>query len=127
MKQILIVDADRTLSATFATYLEAQGASVGLAVSAQSAVLVCEEKTPDIIILELQLVGHSGVEFLHELRSYAEWQHIPVLLHTNIPERDLTGFDEAFETLGVVGYLYKPDTSLKKLHEKVQDMIAEHV
>ena len=31
---------------------------------------------PAIVMLELQLVEHSGIEFLYEFRSYPEWQRV---------------------------------------------------
>lgn len=121
---ILVVDADLSLRNTYISALQAAGFSAAGAGSAQSAIRACELQIPDVVILELQLHSHSGVEFLHELRSYAEWQDIPVILHTLVAKQDLQGFDHAFKTLQVVGYAYKPETSLKKLVGLVGDIIT---
>lgn len=115
MSFILVIDADKRLRDTYVAALGSAGHSVVGAASAQASIAACEAREPDLILLELQLQGHSGVEFLHELRSYPEWQNIPVILHTMVPWTELKGFDHAFETLGITGYAYKPETTLKKL------------
>ena len=61
------------------------------------------------------LAGHSGVEFLYEFRSYSEWRNIPVIILTGVPRGELGLSDVAMTDLGVVGYLYKPETSLAGL------------
>lgn len=122
MKHVLVVDADRQLRSVYISALEAAGFTAVGAVSAQAAVGQCESKLPNVIILELQLQGHSGVELLHELRSYPEWQHIPVILQTMVPRKALERFDDAFKTMGIVAYAYKPETSLKKLISLVKDL-----
>lgn len=124
MAQILLVDVDPEVQAVYAAYLQKHGHVTMTAASAQQAILACETTLPDIIILDLQLVGHGGVEFLYELRSYSEWQNIPVLLHTAVPERELRGFEAAWRTLGIVGYAYKPETSLRKLLDCIEDCVV---
>ena len=123
MKHVLLVDADVRLRKTYASALETAGFSVAQAASAQSAIGLCETATPDIIVLDLQLAEHSGLEFLQELRSYSEWGSIPVLLHTMVPVQNLQNLDEAFKTFGIAGYAYKPETSLKKLVSLVEDSL----
>lgn len=124
MTCVLVVDADKTLRSQVVEAFERAEYSVRSAASAQTAIGACEEQKPDLIILELQLRGHSGVEFLHELRSYPEWQNIPVILCTLVPISELERFKTAFETIGVVGYAYKPETSLKKLVSLADDVVA---
>jgi DNA-binding response OmpR family regulator len=127
MSHVLIVDADRRLRSAYSRALEAEDHVVAQAASAQAAIGACEDKKPDIIVLELQLQGHSGVEFLQELRSYPEWNAVPVLLHTFVPRESLQNFDQAFKTYGIVGYTYKPDTSLKKLVSLVEETLQAKV
>jgi CheY-like chemotaxis protein len=115
MPHILLIDADKRLRETYAKSLQAAGHSVALAASAQGAVGELEAKKPELVVLELQLQGHSGVEFLQEMRSYPEWSDIPVLLHTFVPQDNLQNFKQAFRAYGIVGYTYKPETSLQKL------------
>lgn len=112
---VLLVEPD-TLQARLATQaLERDGHSVVHAVSAQAAVHLADERMPDVVILELQMARHNGVEFLYEFRSYTEWLHIPIILHTYVPERELALAVTLQRELGVVRTLYKPATSLQKL------------
>ncbi len=121
MKHVLIIEPDSSLRKTYSTALEKAGFSVAGTADAQKAIGLCETRAPDVIVLELQLRAHSGVEFLHELRSYTEWQSIPVILHTFVPFTQLAGFKNAFKTLKITDYAFKPETSLKKLVALVED------
>ncbi|HEX7368327.1 MAG TPA: hypothetical protein VF261_01570, partial [Candidatus Saccharimonadales bacterium] len=80
---------------------------------------------PDLVILEMQLVSHSGVEFLYEFRSYPEWQRVPVLVHSVVPPGEFQGSRQLLcEHLGVERYLYKPRTSLAKLLRTVDEFAS---
>jgi two-component system phosphate regulon response regulator PhoB len=116
MAQILLIEPDRLLAESYVQALEHAGHDVQAAGGAQAAILSADAIRPDLIILELQLVEHSGIEFLYEFRSYTEWQNIPVLLQTNVPRSEFTdNWQLLQEELGVKSYLYKPRTSLRQL------------
>lgn len=110
---ILLIEPDAKLARTYQQALKRAGHSVRVAAHAQGAIDRADDSIPDLVILELQLVAHNGFEFLHEFRSYPEWQHVPVLLLTNVVSASLE--TASLASLGVVGYLYKPATSLQKL------------
>ena len=104
------------LARTYTEALEHAGHSVAHAAGAQSAVNAADSKTPDIVIMELQLPRHSGIEFLHEFRSYGEWQHIPVVVHTMLPAIRMASIVLSLRRdLGVREVLYKPYTTLHDL------------
>lgn len=112
---ILLIEPDLPLAQTYTTALKSDGHQTNHVVNAQGAVHQADSRKPDLVILEIQLVGHNGLEFLYEFRSYPEWQSIPVILHTLVPHSSV---QSALETLGGMGasrYLYKPQTSLQKL------------
>ena len=125
MANILIIEPDRLLAEIYYKSLINDGNNVTVAAGAQTAIMSADRQLPDIIILELQLVEHSGIEFLYELRSYPEWQDIPVILHTNVPPAE---FNQTISILrnemGVAHYLYKPQTSLKQLLAVVREQLA---
>lgn len=60
------------------------------------------EGVPDLIFLEIRLVGPDGFTLLNELMSYDDTAQVPVVLVTDLP---LTGRDLAI--YGVVGILLK--------------------
>lgn len=113
--KILLIEPNKIMAKTYQAVLEKSSHVVTIRSGAQSAIFAIDESGADIIILEPQLVGHSGIEFLYELRSYADLQHIPVILHTFIPSEAFLGQMDILDTLGVFKYLYKPQTSLKEL------------
>lgn len=124
MRHVLLVEADKTIRDQTVLACQGAGLSVSTSSNAQTAIGACEDHKPDVIVLELQLRGHSGIEFLHELRSYPEWQDIPVVLHTLVPWADLEKFKDAFKSMGIVGYAYKPETSFRKLIGLLEDTLS---
>ena len=127
MAEIILIEPDTVLANVYKTALEYQGHSVRRSVSAQNAVFLVDEKLPDVVIVELQLVAHSGIEFLYELRSYSEWQNIPVLIHSCIPPTEFTKSLKLLrDKLGVQKYLYKPRTSLQTLLRSVTEAVSQY-
>ncbi|MDB5169512.1 MAG: two-component system, OmpR family, response regulator [Candidatus Saccharibacteria bacterium] len=117
---ILLIEPDRLLAGTYRQALEGQGHKVIMCASAQSAIFAADTVTPDLIILELQLIDHSGIEFLYEFRSYPEWQNIPVVVQSTVPAREFdNSWDLLKNELGVAGYHYKPLTTLQTLLNSV--------
>lgn len=116
MANILLIEPDHSLARVYKNALETMGHQVRVSSSAQTAVDAADEVCPDVVILELQLIAHSGIEFLYEFRSYTDWQDIPVIILSKVPPAE---FNECSRTmrdhLGVSAYCYKPQTDLKQL------------
>ena len=124
MAAILLIEPDRLLAETYYQSLITAGYDVSVCPSAQSAVLAADKITPELVILELQLVEHSGIEFLYEFRSYPEWQDIPVIIHTQVPAAEFHGNSQLLSReLGVTTYLYKPHTTLRQLLKSVRQQL----
>jgi CheY-like chemotaxis protein len=113
MANVLLVEPDRILAKNYLSALKSAGHDVVWRSSGQAAVHAADEVRPDVILLELQMPGHNGLEFLYELRSYPEWQDIAVILLTMVPDMALRSEEPILERLGVKGYLYKPQTKLR--------------
>lgn len=110
------------MAKTYQSALQKDGYTVAHATTAQAAVLEADKHRPDVVLLELQLPGHSGVEFLHEFRSYPEWQLVPVVAHTMIRPQQLAAIEQSLRRdLGVVAVLYKPRTNLALLLRSVRE------
>jgi two-component system KDP operon response regulator KdpE len=116
MSLVLLIEPDKLLADTYASALTAVGHQVVVRAGAQAAVTAADEKTPDLVILELQLVNHSGLDFLYEFRSYPDWQQIPIIINTFVP---LSEFNDSLEILNkelnISKYLYKPKSNLRQL------------
>lgn len=124
MATILLIEPDRVLAETYFQSLTAAGHTVVACAGAQAAILAADQTPPDLVVVELQLVEHSGIEFLYEFRSYPEWQAIPVVAHTQVPPAEFRGNSQLLQTeLGVQTYLYKPRTTLRQLLRSINDLL----
>ncbi len=112
---ILLVEPDTLLADTYGQAFEAAGHTVAAVCSAQMAVHTADERQPDVVVLELQLPRHNGVEFLYEFRSYPEWLEVPVIIHSFTPPSEYASAATLERELGVRRCLYKPETSLADL------------
>lgn len=122
---MLIIEPDATLAQTLNLYFQTDY-EVIVCQDAQSAIVAADDKTPDLVILELALAKNNGVAFLHEFRSYTEWMEIPVIIYSRIPRED-TGIGEAdWSKQHVEAYLYKPLTSLAVLSEYIGNNLNKY-
>ena len=125
MAHILLIEPDRLLAQTYHQALVSAGHSVVPCASAQAAILAADQRRPDLVLLELQLVEHSGIEFLYEFRSYTDWQTVPVVVHSGVPASEFLGNGQQLQAeLGVSTYLYKPLTSLRDLLAAVSQQLS---
>ena len=123
MSTILLIETDKILASNIQKFLIRRGHKVTWHTSAQGGIDLADRLRPDAVVLDLQLAGHSGVEFLHELRSYGDWQNIPVIVFSAIHPDDLGGEAEAKTSLTISAYIHKPTASLAKLTETIERSI----
>lgn len=123
MKQLLIIEPDSILAAQYTDFF-ADDYEVRTVGTAQAAILAADKKSPDLVIVEPLLAGHSGIEFLYEFRSYAEWQHVPVIITSRV-RGDALGISGAVrKQCGIAAVCYKPETGLHKLAHEVKKALA---
>jgi DNA-binding response OmpR family regulator len=123
--RILLIEPDRVLADTYRQALQSAGHHISVALTAQAAISAADAGRPDLVLLELQLVEHSGIEFLYEFRSYPDWQGIPVIIHSQVPVDEFNGSQSILQgQLGVSDYLYKPHTSLRQLLRRIDQAVA---
>lgn len=128
MNRVLLVEPDQILSKNVCAVLSASGFAVEACKSAQSAIMAADQKKPDLVILELQLVEHSGIEFLYEFRSYSEWQSVPVIIYSQVPPVEFANSWQIIkEELAVGAYLYKPQSSLRQLLKEANQLVLHTV
>jgi two-component system alkaline phosphatase synthesis response regulator PhoP len=115
MADILIIEPDKQLAFSYQRALESKNFSVAVAKDGQAAIVAVDQAVPRLICLEIHLPNNNGIEFLYELRSYPDWEGIPVALMTFIPEQDMQLSDQQKNELGIDHYFYKPRMELKNL------------
>jgi CheY-like chemotaxis protein len=124
MTKVLLIEPDLALARTYIQALAHAGHTVTHVTGAQEAVLAADAKAPEVVVLELRLAVHDGIEFLHEFRSYGEWQRIPVIINSHLEPSVIEQVQAALEhDFGVTTYLYKPATSLQQLISTVNQQV----
>lgn len=106
-KKVLLVEDDKWLSDLYAG---AVGKEVELvrAATAEEALTAIDTRTIDIIVLDMFLPGHNGIELIHELASYQDSLQIPIIILSSVAERDFGLKKHRFMHYNIVEYLYKP-------------------
>ena len=125
MSKILLIEPDKILAGNIKTFFKKRGHKVSVQPSAQTGIDSADKFQPEAIILDLQLPGHSGVEFLHELRSYADWQNLPVVVFSSLNPDQLGGVSAAKAGLTISAYVHKPTASLAELAQAVEQSIPK--
>jgi len=118
-KTILCVDDDPDVLNYLKTVIEANGFSVLLASSAESAVRLYKQQPPDLIIVDLMMEEvDSGTELVRTLK--AQGNRAPVYMLSSVGDSLSTMTD--YSALGLAGVLQKPinpDALLKILTNKL--------
>lgn len=86
MTNILIVEDDLDLVETYTDLLEAKQFKVMSVLRAADAIQLITRKKPDIIILDLNLPGESGVVVINFVRGYKPIAHTRIIVATGHPE-----------------------------------------
>ena len=104
-KYVLLVEDEPDLNQTVTFNLDSEGYSVESAFNGKDALKLIEEKTPDLILLDLMLPDMSGLEICRILRSSKKTKNIPIMMVTAKGEEidRIVGFE-----LGADDYIVKP-------------------
>ncbi|HEY6875143.1 MAG TPA: response regulator [Candidatus Dormibacteraeota bacterium] len=118
---ILIVE-DNVGSLMLATVLlETEGFQVSGAESAEEARAILASRTPDLILMDMQLPGTDGLDFTKELKASPATAGIPVVALT---ARAMPADEVAARAAGCVGFIAKPWTP-ESLGQEVREFLAE--
>lgn len=113
---LLLVEDDTFLANIYKTKFEMEGFKVTVAEDGEVALVEVKKKKPDIILLDILLPKKDGFTVLKELKSDANTKTIPVILLTNLGQKD--DVDKGLE-LGAIDYLikahFKPSETVAKV------------
>lgn len=127
-KTILCVDGDDISRGLCQFILTRCGYDVELAADGVAAVRLAVEIEPDLIVMELNLPGGSGLEVLRFIRNGAaeRLRETPVLVVSTYPSRHHE-VQQAI-TLGVAGYVSKTNSNfVNMLPGIVREVAPPHV
>ena len=122
MNKILLVEDDNWLAELYQDILRVEGEYEVIRASSAEAALNELDRNKDIklIILDIFLPSHNGIEFLHEVRSYPDLNKIPIIILSSVNQKDFNMSKQSWQHYGVVDYLYKPHTKPADLLHKVK-------
>jgi DNA-binding response OmpR family regulator len=118
MANIFLLETDRQLGKAAKEYFSQH--DLYYFADPQVAVTAADINRPDVVVIDLFLAGRSGIEFLYELRSYPDWQYLPVLVTGHLPVEEIVHYLDAFTELRVHKYLPKQSTTLEDLLGEVE-------
>lgn len=81
-KTILIIEDSATQALHLQAILEKVGLRVVWAQAGKSGLSVARDKSPDLIVLDVQLPDMNGFQVCQHLKSQSDTRHIPVIMLT---------------------------------------------
>jgi len=107
MKKIVLIEDDADLFALLKYNLEKEGFQLAGSQTGKGAIELCRRERPDLILLDLNLPGISGLDVLASIKADQRLAAIPVVVFTSsFLDQDRK---KSF-ALGAQQYITKPDT-----------------
>ena len=122
--KVMVVQSDKLQAEMYKDAYELEGNEVVLATGAQDAISKLDKEKVDLILLDIILPGRSGVEVLHELNSYDDWQDIPVALITDNHPKTFKIKEKDMSRYSVKQLFYKQKTSPKQVVQQTSALVV---
>ena len=79
---LLLVEDDRALADLLLWHFDREGYEIVRTADGDEALILAEERTPDLVILDWMIEGVSGIEVCRRLRRRASTAHVPIIMLT---------------------------------------------
>jgi DNA-binding response OmpR family regulator len=117
---VLVADDDEDILVLVRTVLERAGYEVVAARTGVEALVLAQERRPDLAVLDISMPELDGLEVLRRLRADASTSDVPVLLlSARVQEDDVA---RGFAT-GANAYVQKP-FSPRELADRVSELLG---
>ena len=116
-KCVLIVEDNPLNMKLFSAMIAAQGCHVLQAEEGLRGLDLAHQEHPDLIIMDVQLPGMSGLEVTHSLKSDPQTQNIPIIVTTAY------GYDDEIRTSGCDAFMAKP-IAITEFLEMVETLLT---
>jgi two-component system cell cycle response regulator DivK len=91
------------------------------ATNAEDGIVLAKERTPKLVLMDIQLPGMDGVSALEQLRRDPKTSRIPIVAMTaSVMKEDRERFDKA----GFDGFITKP-IDVRAFPQQVRDAVAK--
>lgn len=123
MKNIWLVDDDEEMIRAIGLMVKMMDYEVTAFHNARSAAqTLLTGKTPDLLILDINMPEVSGLDFLEFLRRRSEWMDLPIIMLSS--ESADSTVDQALK-LGADAYVMKPVT-IEELEKAMTTAFQKH-
>ena len=79
---LLLVEDDRALADLLTWHFSREGYQIVRTADGEEALLLADERTPDLVILDWMIEGVTGIEVCRRLRRRASTAHVPIIMLT---------------------------------------------
>ncbi len=117
---ILIADDEAPISHLLSRKLEQEGFDVMVAQDGEEAWELAQERTPDLVITDLQMPFMSGLDLAHALRGHEPTSRIPLIMLT---ARGYVLEPEVLQAARITELHAKP-FGLRRIVERVKALLA---
>ncbi|MEO5927914.1 MAG: response regulator transcription factor [Patescibacteria group bacterium] len=121
-QHILLIEDDGFLASIYAQKLELEGFDVSLATNGEDGLRLAMKDIPDMILLDLVMPKLNGFEVLERLKQDDATKTVPVLILTNLGQREDV---ERCMQLGAAGYVIKAHSLPHETIAKVKELLGK--
>lgn len=115
--RILLIQEDKLLRELLNQKLTNHSYRVDVVCGGEEGLRAVRLNTPDLIILEIMMLGKNGFEIMQELKEDEDLKNIPVIIVSNSGQ--LEELNKAKE-MGAVGWILKTELNLKELIKEIK-------
>jgi len=121
-QKILLVEDDTFLAGMYISKLGFENFEILLANDGKQGLKMAEKENPALILLDILLPKMDGFEVLKKLKKSEKCQKIPVVLLTNLGQKDDV---EKGLSLGAADYLIKAHFMPQEVIAKIKEILGK--
>lgn len=118
--KILVVEDDKFLASAYKVKLEKERNEVVVAKDGQEALLLLENFSPNVIVLDLVMPNMDGFDLLKNIKSSEKHKNIPIVVASNLGQKE--DIDKAMK-LGANDFIVKSDLSMDDVVNKISSVV----
>lgn len=117
---ILLAEDDRFVSDIYRRKLDMDGYTVLFAPDGREALKILENNIPDLVLLDIMMPVIDGMEVLQTMKGDERLKNIPVVMLTNLAEKDNI---ERSVSMGASGYVIKAHFTPSEVVQKIREVL----
>lgn len=121
-KKILVAEDDIFIQDIYRSKLKDEGYEVICVENGRDVFKSLEAFAPDLIILDIMMPYVDGLEVLSKLREDERWKKTPVLMMTNISEKERV---EQAQQQGIADYVIKSHFTPSEVLTKIKTLLGD--